>query len=171
MVWWLGHGWMGSIWVRESARLGLFLTAFVCRQLADIVLLQDRKHNPQAMQVDYDNQVTALLRGDDEAWRSFLFNVEQARRVRDALEDKTAAAQLIGAGRSYSGTGWTTSKAAKALYETTEVAVVSSKFADYRDIWLYTLVNVLGIEIPELDLDPKLAEASFALSAAVSGEF
>jgi len=47
---------------------------------------------------------------------------------------------------------------------------VSSDIAEYRSCWLYCLAMIWGVEILELQLGDRAAEASFALAGVISGE-
>jgi len=97
----------------------------------------------------------------DQTWTSFLFNVEQATAVRQV--DQATSKEILAAGMQWSGTGWTTSRAAMALYRLTKASVVSEDAKDYVYCWLLALALVWKVDVPQLTLPPHVSAASFAL--------
>ena len=103
-----------------------------------------------------------------QAWKSFLYNVEQVRLLGDAVSQEAALA-LIGGGAKWSGSGWTTSSASKRLHELTQVPLVTADFKQYVNAWLYCLALLWNVEVAELTLSDPAAEAAFRL-ASVCGQ-
>ena len=85
------------------------------------------------------------------AWKTFLFNPAKVLEI-DALIDKTKASQVLTQGLQWSGGGWNTTSAAKALRELTGVPLVTSNFGLYRDSWLYGLALYWDVAAAVADL-------------------
>ena len=98
-----------------------------------------------------------------QSWSQFFLAYDLVQEVVNNIQPDQAQ-QLLGAGQAYSGGGWTTSKAAKAVFELTQVSLVTSDFSMYRGAFLFSLALPLGIEVPELNLTDKAAEAAFSLA-------
>jgi hypothetical protein len=103
-----------------------------------------------------------------EAWSTFLFNIEQARRFAYLSADETQA--LLACGSKWTGAGWTTSRASKTLYNLTQIPLVASAVAAYRDAWLFAFSIAYNVDITGLDLNDRFSEAAFSLAAIIQGE-
>ena len=101
--------------------------------------------------------------GGQQAWKDFLFNVEKVAEL-DSIIDPNKAAALMVEGLQWSGGGWNSTTASKALFELTGVPLVTSNFGQYRDAWLYALALHWQIDIPECTLVDQAAAAAFALA-------
>ena len=99
------------------------------------------------------------------SWKALLFNVQAVKQVTQEIgADVSVAEQLCRAGQSWTGAGLATGTCSKLLYEVTGVTLVSANFADYRDAFLFSLTLWFGLEVLQLDLTEKAAEASFVLA-------
>ena len=146
---------------------GRFLTAFVAgswRILRPDVIMQ----NPEAQ-----NYLSNLLAVESESgqttWKDFLFSVPKVREL-DKIITPEAAVGVIQAGLQWSGGGWNSSTASKALFQLTGVPLVSKDFTSYRDAWLYGLAQHWQVEVPECELSPQAAAAACAVTEACGGE-
>jgi hypothetical protein len=114
----------------------------------------------------------ALLRPEEpvgqEAWSTFLFNIDLARSFAYLSADETQA--LLACGSQWTGAGWTTSRASKTLFNLTQIPLVASAVAAYRDAWLFAFSIAYNVDIPGLDLNDRSSEAAFALAAIIQGE-
>ena len=106
-----------------------------------------------------------LLSDDDlvknKAWCEFFYNEDAVVKVLG--EDNGRIQDILAAGHSWNGAGWTTTRAAVSLRALTSVAMVSTEVDDYRDSFLYSLALSAGVEVPALQLKDKAADAAFAL--------
>ena len=100
-------------------------------------------------------------------WSSFLFDVENARLVDVTTEE---AKTIVGAGAQWQGGGLSTSQASRRLYEATGVPLVADSVSQYRDCWLFALSMNWGLDISQLSLSDRAAEAAFALASMISME-
>ena len=98
-----------------------------------------------------------------QSWSQFFLSFELVRQVLPHIQPDQVP-QLLAAGQAYSGGGWTTSKAAKSVFELTQVSLVTSDFSMYRAAFLFSLALILGVEVPELNLTDRAAEAAFGLA-------
>ena len=98
-------------------------------------------------------------------WQEFCFDVARMVVLRAELRDPETASSVLTAGCRYQGQGWCTSRASRALYETTGTALVTSSFDDYKHCFLFGLSIFLGVEVPTFDLSDKQAEAAYALAS------
>ena len=79
-----------------------------------------------------------LLTSQDDMVREtarskFFFNLEAVRSVTEALEEesnKDLAGRVLQAGLSWTGSGWTTKRASKALFKCVGTALVNSQLSD-----------------------------------------
>ena len=72
----------------------------------------------------------------------FFFDVEAVRAFTEALEeesDKDLAGRVLQAGLSWTGTGWTTTRASKALFKCVGTALVSCELSNYKKAFLFAL--------------------------------
>ena len=89
------------------------------------------------------------------------FDVEKSREIAVFLKGKTArAGDLLAAGSRWSGAGWNTSRASRALQSLTGVPLVSSDLDSYKNAYLYALAILLDVDIPSLNLSDRAAEAA-----------
>ncbi len=88
-----------------------------------------------------------------EAWSTFLFNIDLARSFAYLSADVIHA--LLACGSQWTGAGWKTSRASKTLLNLTQILLVASALAAYRDAWLF------AVDIPGLDLNNRSSEAAF----------
>ena len=109
-----------------------------------------------------------LLADNTQAWSDFLFDVKRAKKLVNF--DPAVAAQVLEAGLRFDGTGWSTTRASKALHAVTNVPLVSSSVKTYLHCWLYTLALMWEIDINQVDLPDNASAGSFALLEAITGE-
>ena len=114
-----------------------------------------------------------ILQNPDDAafettWSTFFLDVNKVRSLAGKIT-ATETAAIISAGQRWSGAGWNTSRASKALYNLTAVPLVKAEWRDYRNAFLYALSLYLEVEVQELDLGDKVAEAAFALLSVFTG--
>jgi hypothetical protein len=101
-----------------------------------------------------------------EAWSTFLFNPDVVRAVTEELQgDVEGATAILQAGMAWNGQGWTTGTASRKLWTASGVTLVSSNFSDYINAHLFALCLLWGLEVAQLDLPQKTAEAAFELLA------
>ena len=117
---------------------------------------------------------TKLTQVDDgeyhHAWKTFLFNIPAVKTVTTEIADNVELAnEILRAGQAWSGSGCTTGYCSKTLFGATGVTLVSAQFADYIGAFLYSLCLHWSLEVLQLDLPDKAAEAAFALSQAYGG--
>ena len=113
----------------------------------------------QALQplLDTDNQDAF-----HQAWSSFFLDTSKVRQLQDVM-DAESAMELLKAGTSWNGSGWNTGRASKALHDLVGVPLVTSDFSEYRNAFFYALALYWGVEVPQLELGDRAAEAAFAL--------
>ena len=75
--------------------------------------------------------------------------------------------EMLQAGSTNLGGGWTTGRASKRLYELSGVGIVRPQIEPYRDTWLYALALLFDVDLPTVNLPAECAEAAFALAHAV----
>ena len=99
----------------------------------------------------------------NETWEKFLFNPEQVLALlKDAPAEEVT--EVLAAGTRWTGTGWNTTKAAKAVRGLTGIALVSAKFSDYLWSFLYSLSLHAGVELQCVDLSDKASDVAFVLA-------
>ena len=101
----------------------------------------------------------------EQAWTSFMFNVDEALQLRNATKDEVLA--VLAAGGKFGGTGWSTGKASRTLFGLSGVAVVKSSVQPYINAWLFAIALITQMDLPQFDLDKDVAEAAFAIAARV----
>ena len=115
-----------------------------------------------------DEFINNLLQGDDgegkQAWSEFLFNVPLARSFLEKVPKETTTA-CLNQGHKWSGSGWTTSRASRVVYELTGVPLVTSRVEHYRNAFLYAIAMAKEVEILELDLPDRASEVAYNLCA------
>ena len=100
-------------------------------------------------------------------WREFLFNVPMVTKVTEELGgDTDLAGKVLQAVVTWSGTVYTTGRCASGLYNVTGVSLVSSTFTDYSGVIIFALCLVWGLDVLQLNLEPRVADAAFALGQA-----
>jgi hypothetical protein len=99
------------------------------------------------------------------AWRHFFFNVVEVRAITEVIEESQKA-EVLQAGSAWTGGGWNSSSAGKRLFEVTGVPILATNIKQYRDAFLYSLALLWEIDIPDVSLPDRAAEAAFALSQA-----
>ena len=110
--------------------------------------------------------INLLASGDDAAWNDFFLNVPQAQALAPHLQQDLALAVLV-AGASWKASGWNTSRASQKLWETARVSLISPDAKHYINAWLYALSLVWSVELPDMSLPDKPAEAAFALMECI----
>ena len=105
----------------------------------------------------------------EAAWNTFFLDVTRVQALPGLLSAEDARS-LITAGQRWSGSGWNTSKASKAIYALTGVPLVKAAWVDYRNAFLYALSLLLEVDVQELDLGDKVAEAAFTMLNVFTGE-
>ena len=104
--------------------------------------------------------------GYHEAWSTFLFNPEAVRAVTEEIQqDGDRATAILQCGMAWNGQGWTTGTASRKLWNAAGVTLVSSNFSDYINAHLFALCLLWGLDVHQLDLPQRTAEAAFALLA------
>ena len=106
--------------------------------------------------------------GFEDAWNAFFLDVSKLRTLGSNLSVE-AAQQLLAAGQQWKGAAWNTSKASKVLYNLTGVPIVRGGWQEYRNAFLYALSLFLEVEIVELELSDRVADAAFTLAQVFSG--
>jgi hypothetical protein len=99
----------------------------------------------------------------EQSWGHFLFNVDAAMNLKKSVRPKEEVLGILLAGARYQGTGWTTGRASKALYDLSGVGIVKPAIEPYRDCWLYALALLTGVDLPTVDLPADCAEAAFSM--------
>ena len=105
----------------------------------------------------------------ESSWSSLFTDIGRVRSLIAAVPTEQAS-PLLAAGQLWRGEGFNSSKAAMLVYTLTGVPLVRSTWTDYRTAFLYALSLVLEVEVPELDLDQRVADVSFTLAQAFSGQ-
>jgi len=103
----------------------------------------------------------------ENKWSTFMFNVEEAMQLKKSTKEQIMA--VMQAGSKYQGTGWSTGKASKKLYDLSGVAIVKAKIDSYRDCWLYTVSLLTGVDLPTVELPQDCAGAAFAILTQIEG--
>lgn len=120
--------------------------------------------NPQDLQSLVDPSSELF----EQSWNTFFLDVARVRAVCGGIPPEAASA-LLAAGQKWQGTGWNTGKASKILYSLTGVPLVKGVWSEYRNAFLYALALFLEVEVPELDLSDRVADAAFALLNVFAG--
>ena len=102
---------------------------------------------------------------DTSTWSSFFLNVDLARSLQ---LDPSEAQAVLTQGLQWTGTGWTTSKASKRLWELTRIPIVQDTIVTYRDCWLFALTLHWNTEVVSLTLADRAAEAAYHLHSLLS---
>ena len=156
------------IWLGKCAG-GAVLTAFCCRSwrilIARRVQEVSLKMSQDLLSVLLDPNHAAF----ESSWSSLFTDIGRVRSLIQAVPTEQASA-LLAAGQLWRGEGFNSSKAAMLVYTLTGVPLVRSTWTDYRTAFLYALSLVLEVEVPELDLDQRVADVSFTLAQAFSGQ-
>ena len=88
--------------------------------------------------------------------------MENAEFLKEKVVPK--AADVLAAGARWSGAGWNTSRASRALHSLTGVPLVSGDLDSYKNAYLYALAILLDVDIPSLSLSDRAAEVAFGLA-------
>jgi len=131
-------------------RAGALPYCFLCRRLAvSPVLIQEK--------TEMNNPLHLALIGEENqaTWSIFMFGVTQAQSLGQLPRED--ALRLLGFGACYTGRGWTTSRASKALFELTNVPLVASEVSAYRNGWLFAVAMLWDIGLNG-DLSDRAAE-------------
>jgi hypothetical protein len=105
-----------------------------------------------------------------KAWASFFLNVDLVRQFSEAMPHDTKKA-VLDAGVLWDGTGWNTSKASKKLWDVAGVGLVSGDVNQYKDAFVYSLALAWEIEVPQLTLADRCADAAFSLAGLWTGNW
>ena len=105
-----------------------------------------------------DNQETF-----HQAWSTFFLNPELVRQVAVGVE-KDKATEVLRAGANWNGSGWNTGRASKQLHDLVGVPLVTSEFLEYQNAFFYALALLWEVEVPQLELSDRAAQAAFALA-------
>ena len=89
--------------------------------------------------------------------------------LNDIIDSEKASA-ILATGVQWQAGGWNTSRALKTLYELTGLPLVTADFTQYRNSYLYALAMFWSVEVDELNLTDRAAEAAFGLVDALNGE-
>ena len=95
-----------------------------------------------AMDVDPVPSLTQEGPEFEAKWGNFMFNLPEALQLQKATPEEILA--VLKAGSRFQGTGWSTGKASKTLFQISKVALVKGTFQPYRDVWLYALALICG---------------------------
>ena len=130
---------------------------------------QDKIKKKKMASMDLDLVTSLTQEGPqfETNWAHFLFNVGQAmclkeKKAKAELKDDDIIAILV-AGRKYTGSGWSTGRASRRLFELSHVGVIRATIAGYRDAWLYSLALLTDVDVPQTELEADLAAAAFSL--------
>ena len=102
------------------------------------------------------------------SWSSFMFNMEEVLLLKKVTKEQVLAVLL--AGTKFAGTGWSTGKASKKLFQLTGCALVKQTFEPYRDTWLFAIALITDVDLPSLELPQECADAAFAIAGCADGE-
>lgn len=105
----------------------------------------------------------------EAAWNTFFLDVSRVQSLAGNVDSGTGH-RLLSAGLNWSGSGWNSSKASKTLWELTGVPLVKAQWVDYRNAFLYALSMLLEVEVVELELADRVADAAFALLSVFTGK-
>ena len=114
----------------------------------------------------YEQLVSVDSEAFEVAWGRLFFNLDVVKQLLNDLDNEKAA-RLLEAGSQWRGRGYTTSKAAKLLFQATGVSLVSSEFHEYRDAFLFALSLILNLEVPRATLPEAGAQAAFAWASCL----
>ena len=78
--------------------------------------------------------------------------VQAFTKAPEGESNKDIAGRVLQAGLSWTGSGWTTTRASKALFKCVGTAVVSSELSDYKKAFLFALALCWDYELGCLDL-------------------
>ena len=106
--------------------------------------------------------------GFEASWTSFFLDADRVRALGAEITPELATA-LLAAGQKWLGSGWNTSKASKTLYSLTQVPFVKGVWSEYRNCFLYALALFWEVEVAELELSERAADASYALRNVFAG--
>ena len=114
-----------------------------------------------------------LLRNDDsetfhKAWSKLFLNPAEIRKIEGLIQASTAN-DLLSSGLNWNGGGWNTGTSSKRLHELTGIAMVTAEFEEYKNLYLFALALLWGIDVPSFALSPPAAEAAFALQQVLGG--
>ena len=104
----------------------------------------------------------------EASWSKFMFNMEDALSLKKPEVTKEQVVAILLAGARFQGTGWSTGKASKVLYDLSGVATVKAQIETYRDCWRYTLALLTDVDLPAMELPQGCAEAVFAIVSHVA---
>ncbi len=107
--------------------------------------------------------------GFEEGWSTLFLNVPAVQELKTKLTPEQAQ-KLVHEGQYWTGSHWNTSTASKKIYDLSGVPIVSADIGTYRDLFLYALCLFLGVEVPSLELQDRVADGAFALAAVLMGE-
>ena len=86
----------------------------------------------------------------------FFLNVRLVRNILTIVTPEQASA-ILAAGTRWDGTGWNTTRAAKALYDICNVALVTGEVRTYKEAFLFGCALSWGVEVPDVTLSDKVA--------------
>ena len=99
-----------------------------------------------------------------EAWASFMFNMEDLKKMKMLQADLVL--QLLLAGAEFLGIGWSPERARERLWQLSGCRLGKKKFEVYLHVWLLTIALVTGAQLPMLGLSQDGEAAAFALATA-----
>ena len=114
--------------------------------------------------LDLQSQDQAVF---NHAWAAFSHYPELVSKFLAEAPLELVHATLA-AGLTWTGTGWNTTRASKELQKITGVCLVTSKWAEYCQCFLFSLALSMDIEVDNLDLSEKAGEAAFTLATVWS---
>ena len=98
-----------------------------------------------------------------EAWKRFFLNEDAVVLFLQSVSPEEVKT-VLAAGAAWRGTGWGTTRAAKAVWKLTGLAMVTTKFQEYLNSFLLSLSLSAGVEIPALELSDRASAVAFELS-------
>ena len=93
-----------------------------------------------------------------------MFNLDMALQLKRSTSQE-AVLTVLQAGLKYSGGGWSTGKASKALFAVSGVGIVKATWETYRDIWLLAVAMICDVELPQMEMSQESSGAAFAIAA------
>ena len=118
-----------------------------------------------------DNILQTLLNPEsmefNDGWSHIFFNATAVRALVPQV-DPAAGGKLLAAGVSWNGSGWTTGRASKTVYNATGVAMVEEQLSEYLGAFLFALSVLFNIDIPKLTLGAQAASAALKFAAEVN---
>ena len=78
--------------------------------------------------------------------------------------DPGVRSTILAAGTRWDGNGSNTTRVARSVYEYCGVAMIMEEVRSYKEAFLFGCALSWGLEVPEITLSDKVADAAFSLS-------